>query len=145
MHHAPFGPLVLSMLLVTVIGSTVLAADIPPKYRGVWSTVTCDLPKSAEEFGEYPYVVIAPDGYSSHETSCTIMSVSKAASINSDVLTFSCSSEGERLTTKEIWSLTEKRWFNVSQTFLERKGGDIFNAGTFKKCGLTGTRQRILD
>jgi len=93
-----------------VFGSAAAGAgNIPTQYLGVWSSTDCRVPKSESDIGEFPYLVVTPRGYKAHETSCIIKSVSNRPVPNSDALTFSCEGEGEQWTSKEVWSLKQRK------------------------------------
>ena len=77
------------------LGNGICAAEIPKKYRGVWSNRNCELPKSESEVGESPYLVVSVQGTKAHEESCSIRDISRITGGTGDSLTFSCTGEAE--------------------------------------------------
>ena len=138
------GCLLLSGLMGAVAGGAANAAEMPARYQGVWGIKNCDVPKSENDVGEFPYLVVTSKGYEAHELSCVLASSARMKSGDRDALTFSCSAEGETETRKEVWSVTQKKtriWaFTISEPFLVIGAGS--SEAAFRKCPFSATMQR---
>jgi hypothetical protein len=142
-----FGQMVRGCLLVSGLTGALAcgasnAAEMPARYQGVWGIKNCDVPKSENEVGEFPYLVVTSKGYEAHESSCVLASSARMKNGDRDALTFSCSAEGETETRKEVWSVTQTRiWaFTISEPFLAIGAGS--GEATFRKCPFSATMQR---
>ena len=110
------------------------AADIPSKYRGVWThQESCEV--SQLKTGEFPFMIVGTKTTKGHEQSCKIVSVKLAA--KADALTFGCSGEGEEWESRQSWSVRDKAtdiegWMTIKEPILV-----IVDSGyetTYRKC-----------
>jgi hypothetical protein len=114
------------------------AAGIPEKYQGVWGISTCELPKSEDEIGEFPFLIISAVGIRAHESSCEIHTVKQGKKPAGDTLTLKCVGEGEEWTSVELWSLGTRtvgiHAFSLSEITLTMQADE--QKSVYKKCAL---------
>jgi hypothetical protein len=102
------------------------AAEIPAKYRGVYSQYSrCEeLPPELEGdmADNLQWVVVTKQGIQGEALSCDVTAVRRNVRRNADELTFACGNLGQISTGKEIWSLEfdtkEIADFKISQPYL---------------------------
>ena len=82
------------------------AAEVPHKYRGIWTLSDSCEQAIAAQSGEFPFLVVTNEETVQHETSCKIASVKRAP--NKDTLNFRCSGEGEKWELNQVWSVRDK-------------------------------------
>ncbi len=120
------------------LGNGICAAEIPKKYRGVWSNRDCELPKSESEVGESPYLVVSAQGTKAHEESCSIREISRITDGTGDSITFSCTGEAEEWDKKETWSISERalkiHGITIKEIYLIIRDGD---SATWRKCAVS--------
>lgn len=138
-HYERLGFAIVQGLVALLISTSASATTMPTRYQGVWAHENCHLPRSESEVGEFPFLVVTPSGYESHEVSCSLKAVSKGQA-DTEVLTFSCSSEGEQSRFKEVWAVSKSQvpiwgWI-FSEEILVRKGGE-YGEGKYKRCALS--------
>jgi hypothetical protein len=129
-----------SLVLALIIGTLcfsinqAFAADIPTKYRGVWTAQeSCEV--SQLRTGEFPFLIVTNKTTKAHEQSCKIASVKRAP--NKDTLTFKCSGEGEEWELRQGWSVRDKAtdiegWMTIKEPILVISDSGYDNE--YRKC-----------
>jgi hypothetical protein len=124
--------LIIAMLCLSV--NEAAAADIPNKYRGVW-TAQESLEVSRLRTGEFPFLIVTDKTTEAHEQACKIAAVKLAA--KTDALTFRCSGEGEEWELAQEWSVRDKAtdiagWMTIKEPILVIT--DTGYKTTYRKC-----------
>jgi hypothetical protein len=129
-----------SLVLALIIGTLCFsinqasAADIPSKYRGVWTAQeSCEV--SRLRTGEFPFLIVTDKTTKAHEQACKIAAVKLAA--KTDALTFRCSGEGEEWELAQEWSVRDKAtdivgWMTIKEPVLVIT--DTGYKTTYRKC-----------
>lgn len=131
-------------LIMAASGSSAQAPRMPAEFVGVWAHqgASCDLPVGPSE-GEFPFLVVTPDGYGEHEGTCRLRTASPASPSGDGTIrtmTFTCEGEGMTWPVAERWSSETARaqlgeW-DLSQPLLIRDGQ------VFRRCGLLAGADR---
>jgi hypothetical protein len=100
---------VAAVVAIFIMISRVTTAEIPSKYRGLWTwSDSCEqtIALWSKEQGEFPFLLVTNEKMIQHESSCKIVSVEHAT--EKDKLKFRCYGEGEEWELEQEWSAHDK-------------------------------------
>jgi len=143
----PQAACVVLTVLAVVCGHAAQAQTMPAAYLGVWAAAdaSCDLaealPADAPE-GEFPLLVVTPEGYAGHEATCRLAAIGPARATRqpADALSLTCEGEGMTWSVTETWSgLLMRRQtggWDLRQARLSKDGA------TYKRCAIAAAQWR---
>ncbi|MFG1359325.1 hypothetical protein [Xanthobacter pseudotagetidis] len=125
-------------IFLATSGLSAQAQQMPAELVGVWASdgVSCDLPDDDVD-GEFPYLIVATNGYAGHEATCRLASAGppiRQGSRTGYRLKFRCEGEGMDWRASEVWTVMSVRrrhggWM-LTQQRLIREGA------SYRRCGL---------